>query len=244
MARKERTDTAADGSASDGRALATFKDLATIVPIVHVLTTCCYLFGYGRGFGRQIVAFMTLNDLFTASLRAVGLAYLLVAIPVLLFVLLRALEGRQGRLIPLYLAFLVTLVAVIAFALAAPSSALAGRDLYVVASFAAMAALLIATFALLKLMRKAGAAAESMAILATGMLFAFALALGYNKGAMDRGRTHDGSAGRYFQCDGGMRVIRSVGDHYLTIDSNDRWALVDGECRPRFHLEAPAQPGR
>jgi hypothetical protein len=238
--RKRAGGAAAEPSAaSGGGAFATFKDLATIVPIVHLLVTGCYLFGYGRGFGRQIVAFMTLNDLFVASLRAVGLAYLLIAVPVLIVVLLRARDGRQARRVPVYAAFLLVLIGAIGFALSAPITGLSGRTLQIHASLAAMGALLLATFAVLRRMQATGADLQAMAIFSTAMLFAFALALGYNKGLMDRGRTYGAGNGRYFQCEGGRLIIRSVGAHYLTVDRAGKWVLVDGNCQPRFHLDAP-----
>jgi len=52
--------------------LSFLKEIVTIIPIVHFIAACVYVFGYCFGFGHHIIAFFALSDIFISSLRALA----------------------------------------------------------------------------------------------------------------------------------------------------------------------------
>ena len=226
-----------------GGNLAFLKDLATVVPVVHVLTACFYLFGYAQGFGHHVIAFIGVGDVFVASLRAVGQVYLFLALPLLAFMIWRSRKrgGKAGVILYSFLALAAVVVAALIFA--SQSSPLVGRSVSANVSLILMPVLLIVLLAGLIHADQRGAFAGGLSqthvAIFTVLLFMFALLFGFNKGATDQGRQFALSEGRFFSCfDGRERriVMRSMGSHYLALGPDNRWALVDEECKVRFFL--------
>lgn len=73
-------------------------------------------------------------------------------------------------------------------------------------------------------------------ILAIATLLTLSLVVGLNKGLTDAGRDYQQSLHNYFVCDGGRLVIRPVGANYLTLDTQNHWAVVDASCHAVFEL--------
>lgn len=226
-----------------GGNLAFLKDLATVVPIVHILTACFYLFGYAQGFGHHVIAFIAIGDVFVASLRAVGQVYLFLALPPLVFMIQRSRKrgGQAGVILYSFLA--LAAVVIVALILASQSSPLTGRSDTANISLILIPVLLIVLLAGLvhadKRAAFAGGLSQTHVAIFTVLLFMFALLFGFNKGATDRGRQFAQSENRFFSCfDGRERrfVMRSMGSHYLALGPDNRWALVDEDCNVRFFL--------
>lgn len=226
-----------------GGNLAFLKDLATVVPIVHVLTACFYLFGYAQGFDYHVIAFIAVGDVFVASLRAVGQVYLFLALPLLAFMIQRGRKrgGKAGVILYSFLALAV--VVVVALIFARQSSPSLERSLSANVSLILMPVFLIVLLAGLihadERRAFAGGVSQTHVAMFTVLLFMFALLFGFNKGATDEGRQFAKSEGRFFSCfDGRERrfVMRSMGSHYLALGRDIRWALVDEDCNVRFFI--------
>lgn len=226
-----------------GGNLAFLKDLATVLPIAHVLTACFYLFGFAQGFGHHVIAFIAVGDVFVASLRAVGQVYLFLALPLLTFMIQRSRKRSAKAGVLLYSFLALAAVAMAALILTSQSSPTMGRSATAIISLILMPVFLIVLFAGLVHADKRGAFAGGLSqthvAIFTVLLFMFALLFGFNKGATDEGREFTGSKGRFFSCFDGTEdrfVMRSMGSHYLALGQNYRWALVDEECNVRFFL--------
>lgn len=242
--------TAEDGSAAepastsrpDRIGLPYLKELATVVPVVHILAACFYLFGYSEGFGHHIIAFMTANDVFVASLRAVGQVYLLMSLPIVLALIWRAVKDQDRANIILYVFLAAALALVLTMILQKTSSPLSGfgrRE----ASIAFIAILLVGLLAWLIYAAGKGWLSAGWSrlnvVAGVALLFALSMAFGYNKGITDLERSHSSADHVYFSChnaEGAQVVVRSIGSHYLALNSANSWSLVDAECQPRFRF--------
>lgn len=218
------------------------KNLATLVPVVHILAACFFLFGYCLGFGSHIIAFVTISDVFAVSIRAIGQVYLFTAWPLLVFLVFRRkCENDSGNLgLYVFLLAIVTLILVIVL-----GSGLFSQDPRTPREWGSLVALGFIVSAVLaglffdwpKLMLERQYAVQASVVTGLSVILVFSLALGFNKGAIDNGRKYAQAKDSYSRCADASRVIiRPIGSYFLALDNNDLWLLVDEECKPRFAL--------
>lgn len=226
------------------------KNLSTAIPIAHLLASCFFIFGYCQGFGHHIIAFITLSDVFAASIRAMGQAYLFCLLPVVAAWAFKSWRRKRMLGVAFGAGFLIILSAQ-AFTVLLPqlSSERSHRSLGEYLSILAMISIFAAFLSLLiiaELRSKLTVNYLSRNIMiGFSAVLLFSLALGVNKGAIDEGRDHARTVGHYSSCGPSRNVvIRPVGPYFLALSSTDAWLLVDGECHGRFELRPSPRPAR
>ncbi len=218
------------------------KDAATVVPIVHLLTACFFIYAYCFGFGNRLVVFVTINDVFIVSLRVVGQIYLLVGVPILIANIIRAWRQRAW---PTVIGCAVAALCAIGVMWSILHQAITPRPVINRAAEEVLSTLAIGLILLVFLVwiverftRAKAGSINRMNVMGTILaIFVLALAYGYNKGVTDRSRSYEESRDSYFECGTTHRaVIRPIGSHFLTLGANDQWALVDDQCEVKFQL--------
>lgn len=233
------------------------KDLATTIPIAHILAACAFLFGYCGGFGNHIIAFVTVSDVFAVSLRALGHVYLFVLLPiVILFVLrlirsiksIRSVEKGSRDTLALYGFPLLIVILLLALALAPQLFTERATSAAERRNIAAMVAILAGfQFWLIAADLKGrlwGKYASQSVVIVLAIILTLSAVLGANKGLIDSARRYESTAASYSRCGATDKVIvRPIGSYFLALDSTNAWSLVDDECEPRFTLR-PGTPNR
>lgn len=217
------------------------KNLATTIPIIHVLAACFFLFGYCLAFGKHIIAFVTISDVFAVSIRAIGQVYLFISIPIFAFFILRSRRRRQRNSLAAYNLLLLIVLLLLGAALIPQPFFERARDLQEHVSLGVLIAILAGFFFGLRFAdRKTGLKTEYVpGIVAIGLavFLAFSLALGVNKGLIDGGRRYEAAVQNYAKCaEADKVIIRPIGSYFLALDSAELWSLVDEECKTRFSL--------
>ena len=222
------------------------KDAATILPIVHLLAACFFIYSYGLGFGNRLVGFVTISDVFIVSLRVVGQVYILVGLPILLAMIVNSWLKRDWMTVvrcAIGAAASIGVMWVILRQSITPQP-LTERTLPEYLSILAIFGILLSFLVWILHRSRTENVIELNARNVIGTIFVtfvLAFAFGYNKGVTDRQRHYSESAGSYFQCEDGRFVIRRIGSYFLSLAQGDRWALVDGECEVKFLIgEVPA----
>lgn len=227
------------------------KDLATTIPIAHILAACSFLFGYCWGFGNHVIAFVTISDVFAVSLRALGHVYLFVLIPVVVLFVLRAVRSfRKGSRDALALYGFPLLIVILLLAMALLPQLFTDRDTTWAEyrNIGVMVAILAGfQFWLIAADWKGtlwGEYASQSVVIILAVILSFSAVLGANKGLIDSARRHASTVGSYSRCGETDKVIiRPIGSYFLALDSADAWLLVDDECEARFTLR-PGTPNR
>lgn len=226
------------------------------LPVLHLLFSSIYIWGYGRGFGAELNSFVTATDLFTTSIRDMVQVYIsgfLIPVFYLIVRYARTYPTAEARVddfsdpaqqavarsklyrIRVYLTLALCTFTVVVFTFqfwdfyrGEPISYL---GLYPVAS-------LWAVLGMVKLreiwwMSDLTYEIATLLVCVTVSAAFFGLHLGHtDRYAKWQNQKNKPICGQY-------RVMRSLSDRYLAMDSKSRQIIIDSECEVKFVIPNP-----
>ena len=64
-----------------GKIWFSYREIMSYVPVIHLASTCVFIFGYARAFGYKIISLFSASDIFQISIRHVIQSYFIMLIP-------------------------------------------------------------------------------------------------------------------------------------------------------------------
>ena len=73
------------------------KELISLIPLMHFLCSCVFIFGYARAFGYKIIALFSIIDVFQVSVRNVIQIYFIIIMPFIVLLFSRSQSQRLSQ---------------------------------------------------------------------------------------------------------------------------------------------------
>lgn len=202
--------------------------LIVAMPFVHLTATSLFLWGYTTGFGGELRSFISINDIFSFSIKYLVQLYLFIGLFVAIgyLVFLKRFSGEIVQQIP----YLLMTTAVVGLFLV-----LAAILLYYfeyIEHIMTIAILFSTVFAMP--LSYYYSSNQKVRFVVTGILFLISciIGAGFNGGYNARNSTFAQVASRA-RCNN-FAIIQSVSNMFIAVHPSNRKALITAECEIRF----------
>jgi hypothetical protein len=219
------------------------------LPVMHLLASSIFLWGYSVGFGSGLSAFAAPTDIFRVSIKHLVLLYLSVGSGAAILLSRSYIRKKRsagingdnpvksnigfGRIIGLILIVGIGFILPVAYVISCYYFDRPVRIAWATAPVLATAIMVLlvvsdhAQFDELK----------ANAITVAALVFLMVLVGGLDKGHLDRTQSYEGGLVRFSRCND-LLIMKAFSDFYLAIKPDNTKVLIDADCKVKFSFPA------